>query len=545
MGWSWENCYVYPWPFFEVLRMAGDDTSGIKLETWLLIGFIVAMLLSTTVIIATSANKTTVYSAYVTDEEQNVQYQQVSSMRSSLGDDGMDYVIANTMSTPMLVNDWREPHRTMLVIAAPEKPFDNAEAEALHEFVTERGGKVIIAANSTNAQTVADKFDVKFFDAPVVDPNRYYEVASQTGEAEPADSRKLWAVAGVNKVWDDQFERRPYCSAESLQDSSKYSNCALPVLFHRPTAIQVLDNEDTSRNVKVLAHASGSAFIARENMDANDPDNPILGGNNTGLIIRMDYPGIEAIDQVKGVREGNVEVTGSIVFISDHSVLANHLWDYADAEVTGKQQCESGFYGERPCWDSLLSSTDGSGTDWNGNEDYFTTLIRDMMEHENEDISTVITSKNSNFYIVFDESRHVTSAMSSPFTEAMGAIVMLTSDTLLKWLIVLNLMALLSIAIMVVPEKENWRHVFDLTRFRERPNKVDPNQYLQRVRESMMAKVRQFNDLTRDEMARKTPGEIQSMVKDPRLIELLYSQQRSYSNEELRQLLQQIRRWGK
>ena len=269
--------------------MAEDDTSGIKLETWLLIGFIVAMLLSTTVIVATSANKTTVYSAYVTDEEQNVQYQQVSSMRDSLGDDGMDYVIANTMSTPMLVNDWREPHRTMLVIAAPEKPFDNAEAEALYEFVTERGGKVIIAANSTNAQTVADKFDVKFFDAPVVDPNRYYEVASQTGEAEPADSRKLWAVAGVNKVWDDQFERRPYCSAESLQDSSRYSDCALPVLFHRPTAIQVLDNEDTSRNVKVLAHASGSAFIARENMDANDPDNPILGGNNTGLIVRMDY----------------------------------------------------------------------------------------------------------------------------------------------------------------------------------------------------------------------------------------------------------------
>ena len=130
--------------------MAEEGTTGIKLETWLLVGFITAMLLSTTVIIATSANKTTVYSAYVTDEEQNVQYQQVSSMRDSLGEDGMDYVVANTMSTPMLVNDWREPHRTMLVIAAPEKPFDNAEADALHDFVTERGGKVIIAANSTN-----------------------------------------------------------------------------------------------------------------------------------------------------------------------------------------------------------------------------------------------------------------------------------------------------------------------------------------------------------------------------------------------------------
>ena len=106
--------------------MTEEGSTGIKLETWLLVGFIVAMLLSTTVIVITSSDKTTVYSAYVTDEDQNVQYQQVSSMRNSLGEDGMDYVVANTMSTPMLVNDWREPHRTMLVIAAPEKPFDNA-----------------------------------------------------------------------------------------------------------------------------------------------------------------------------------------------------------------------------------------------------------------------------------------------------------------------------------------------------------------------------------------------------------------------------------
>ena len=87
--------------------MTDESSTGIKLETWLLVGFIVAMLLSTTVIMITSSDKTTVYSAYVTDEEQNVQYQQVSSMRSSLGDGGMDYVVANTMSTPMLVNDWR------------------------------------------------------------------------------------------------------------------------------------------------------------------------------------------------------------------------------------------------------------------------------------------------------------------------------------------------------------------------------------------------------------------------------------------------------
>jgi hypothetical protein len=55
--------------------------------------------------------------------------------------------------------------------------------------------------------------------------------------------------------------------------------------------------------------------------------------------------------------------------------------------------------------------------------------------------------------------------------------------------------------------------------------------------------VRQFNDLTRDEFARKTPAEIMQMVRDPRLVELV-SSARSYSNEELREIIPIIRRWG-
>jgi hypothetical protein len=96
---------------------------------------------------------------------------------------------------------------------------------------------------------------------------------------------------------------------------------------------------------------------------------------------------------------------------------------------------------------------------------------------------------------------------------------------------------------MVVPEKENWRHVFDLTRFRERPTKLDPHQYQRRTREAFLAKVRNFNDLTRDEFARKSPAEIMQMVREPRLVELV-SSNRAYSNEELRELIPQIRRWG-
>jgi hypothetical protein len=114
----------------------------------------------------------------------------------------------------------------------------------------------------------------------------YYDVKDSNGVIQPDDSRKLWTVAGVNKVWTNQLEQRPYCTGDDLSDSDRYDDCALPVLFHRPTAMQVLDFDNEDRNVKILAHASGSSFIASENMDANDPDNAKPGGNNYWI----DYP---------------------------------------------------------------------------------------------------------------------------------------------------------------------------------------------------------------------------------------------------------------
>ena len=93
--------------------MAGEDASGIKLETWLMIEFVAALLLSTGLIVITSFDKNTVFSAYVKDStDDNIQLQQISLMLADLGEDGDRYDIANTMSTPMLVNDWRDPHRT-------------------------------------------------------------------------------------------------------------------------------------------------------------------------------------------------------------------------------------------------------------------------------------------------------------------------------------------------------------------------------------------------------------------------------------------------
>ncbi len=525
--------------------MAEAEKTKLSVEKKLLTCLVVSILLSTTLIVLASSSKETVFSPYVRDAEGDYQYQQLTKMRDSLGEDD-GYEIYNTMSTPMLVNDWQDPHRTMLIITAPEKPFDAAEASAIYDFVTEKGGKVILAASSTNAQRVAEEFGILYFDAPILDQKWFYEVANSVGEREPEDQTRLWSVASVNQDLDemDEASLRTPCT-EELVSNSQVDNCRMPVLFHSPTAIQVLDVEDDSREVSVLASASDQAFVARSGFDINNVANPKTG--KTDLMIRIDYPGIEAYDKTSDKDIDKVDVTGSIVFVSDHSVLANHLWDEADADLTGKQQCGSDLYPDNAhsCWDTDpdgLVAAQGD-TKWNGNQLYFRALIRDMMEFDNEELSTTITRNQDEFNIVFDESRHVSSALTQPFTEAIGAVVLLTSDTYLKWLIILNLFALLAIAIMVVPEKENWRHVFDLTRFRERPTKIDSSLYQVRVREAFLSKVRQFNDLTRDEFVRKTPAEIMQMVREPRLVELV-SSARSYSNEELREIIPIVRRWG-
>jgi hypothetical protein len=515
---------------------------------------IVTMMLTMTLV---AANKETHYSAYVTDApEEKDQLAQVTDMRNTLGpgagNDG--YKIRNTLSTPMLVNDWEEPHRTMLVIAGAEKPIDETEATAIHDFVTELGGKVIVATDGTNANRLAEKFGVTFFGEPLLDEDQNWRTYDDDGNPSAENPTNVWGISSIRTdiQSNEQLGVNPIgCTTEMLNEGSDaLDDCRIPVMFKAPTAMrwESVETDDPNhddyqrRDVSVLAMASVSACIDRIGTQSCDEfQNPL---SNLSLILRIDYPSIEVFDERRiadsdGSSYGSLDATGSIVFISDEEALSNRFWTAARAADTDvKSDCDME---STSCWQRHLAGDNA----WKGNEVYFSGLIRDMMEFDNEMLPYSIRLKADEFRIVFDESRHVTSALANPFTETMSTIVLLTSDDFLKWLIVLNLLLLLLVAIMVVPEKENWRHVFDLTRFRERPNKIDTSTYKQRMREALMTKVRIFYDLTRDEMAVKTPAEVQSMIGDPRLVELAYSQNVSYSPEKQRELLQTIRRWGK
>ena len=501
--------------------------------------------------------KDTSYSAYESDS-----LAQLSEMRCDLGDNldqctddsnDLGYFTANTMSTPMLVNDWKDPHRTMLVVVSPEKPIDETAADAIYDFVTEKGGKVIVAADNTNANRLASKFGVSYFDKPLLDQNQHWLEYNDDDTVKDPVWQNVWSVASVENDVNEMEAgaARKGCSDVQISNNDLSQECRIPVMFRSPTGIRFeptaedlpQSNPDTQREVNILATASSSAFIdIIGNGDSSDARNPAPG--DLALMVRIDYPGISVFDKVTG-KGGfsdleEIDVTGSIVFVSDDEAFSDRLWDFDTAALTGMRSSCEGIV-ESKCWMNEINDNN----DWNGNSVYFQMLVHSMMEFDNFQLSSQIRQDNSNFRIVFDESRHVTGTISAPFVAGMSTVVLLTSNTFLKWLVVLNVGLLLLVSMMVIPEKENWRHVFDLTRFNQRPKKLDPSTYRLRVKQSLFTKVRVHHDLTRDQMASKPPAEVQAMIGDPRLVELAYSQSRTYSPQELRQLMVAIRKWGK
>ena len=498
--------------------------------------------------------KETAYSAY---EKENLY--QVSDMRESFEEEFVEsrnqgYYVANTMSTPMLVNDWKDPHRTLLAIMGPEKPIDETEADEIYRFVTEKGGKVIVASDNTNANRLASMFGITFFDSPLYDEKQHWVYTQQSEQT--IDWKNVWTASSVGQDVDDMSPGALMqgCTAFQIQNPDGLRDCRLPVMYKSPTGLKfeplLKDIEEPDhRRVMTLGKASPSAFIdIKGDGDATNPENPAPG--DLRLMMRFDYPGIKVFDKTPvddrgafSAGVGEIEVTGSIVFVSDEEAFSNMLWELDDAEEQGlSRDCSAiGDYTRNNCWTQEILNNN----DWNGNERFFKLLVYDMMEFDNVNLSAPIRSDPGNFQIVFDESRHVTGIISAPFVETMGTVVLLTSNQFLKWLVVLNVGLLLLVAMMVVPEKENWRHVFDLTKFNQRPEKLDPATYRDRVRRSLLTKVRIHHDLTRDQMAQTPPPEVQAMIGDPRLVELAYSQSRTYTPQELRKLMQAIRRWGK
>ena len=438
--------------------MAEDERGGFEFSTYIIGAIAVTVVLLLLLPMLFVIGKSTAYSAY-----ENQELYQVSDMRESLSSegDGEGYFIANTMSTPMLVNDWKDPHRTMLLIIAPEKPIDETEADAIYDFVTQKGGKVIVAADGTNANRLASKFGVTYFGFPLQDENQHYLEYDSENEPYYPSWQNVWSAAAVQEDVNQMQAGAANQGCSEFQIVNKNpTSCRIPVMFRSPTGMKYEPSErdithPDERDVNILATASSSAFIdLMGDGDASNPLNPAPG--DLSLVIRFDYHNITAYDKVREGQSGisgdiaELGVTGSIVFVADEEAFSNKLWTLSQASSGDRKLSDSceGVVGS--CWMQEIHDNNH----WLGNEIYFNLLIDSMMEHDNIGLSGEIRNDKSNFQVVFDESRHITGVVSAPFVESMGTVVLLTSNNFLKWLVVLNVGLLLLVAMMVVPQKE-------------------------------------------------------------------------------------------
>ncbi len=219
--------------------------------------------------------KDTAYSAYETGEDY-----QVNKMRDSFDyDEG--YYVANTMSTPMLVNDWKDPHRTLLAVIGPEKPIDDTEAQEIYKFVTEKGGKVIVAADNTNANRLAVLFGVRYFNSPMLDEKQHFVVNDQENSI---SWKNVWTAASVGQDVDQMSPGALMqgCSTFQIENPDGLNDCRLPVMFRAPTALKFepLLKDATHpdhREIMTLGKASSSAFIDVANdQDPTNLENPTI-----------------------------------------------------------------------------------------------------------------------------------------------------------------------------------------------------------------------------------------------------------------------------
>ena len=121
-----------------------------------------------------------------------------------------------------------------------KKPIDETAADAIYDFVTEKGGKVIVAADNTNANRLASKFGVSYFDKPLLDQNQHWLEYNDDDTVKDPVWQNVWSVASVENDVNEMEAgaARKGCSDVQISNNDLSQECRIPVMFRSPTGIR-------------------------------------------------------------------------------------------------------------------------------------------------------------------------------------------------------------------------------------------------------------------------------------------------------------------
>jgi hypothetical protein len=288
------------------------------------------------------------------------------------------------------------------------------------------------------------------------------------------------------------------------------------------------------------------------------------------------------------VRELNPEADktitelGSIVFISDPSIFMNDLyslnhisydvnlpWDPQgnglDDDGDGLVDEDREILRETPGVSSPIESDpkidnndllDNTGDFWSQAEvDDYEWLSSDMagkpkVDYDNQQFLLDLirhvcpADEGETNLVLIDESRHkVDAEYLKPLYKTMEVTGFLSSSPYYAYPIVLSIGFLLIFGVLLIKDKENWAHSFNISLLVPRKTiPADTRLQTTKLRIALKEKLRLVRGLSPEEFASLNERTIISTVKDPELVELLQNMERTYTSQEIQRLMEKVKK---
>ncbi len=174
----------------------------------------------------------------------------------------------------------------------------------------------------------------------------------------------------------------------------------------------------------------------------------------------------------------------------------------------------------------------------------------DMLKHNPNNkafmiqlVNRVMDKKDS--LILFDESRHEHIPSQEVVYKNIETVAVMSSWFWPTVMTIVSMVMIFGIVVYSSQDKESWIHRFDVSAFSRRFNPPERlNVQTERARSALMLKVRMMYSYSTEEMAALESDQVRSMIKDKDLTELALNPNQSWTQQELRVVIQRIKEWG-
>ena len=495
----------------------------------------------------------------------------LSAFRQDINDMGIK--TKSLVSSPLLLEELEDPRNVTFVIAgverdtislpqfsgesvvtfASEDGYSPSEVDAIVDFVI-KGGTVIVFEDYGYANTIAEKFGVKFkraqlydtvyvheldynyiwtcmqlapcgMNGTVLDPTTI-ESHSRWNSTDPLSGRHICAV------WADLMalngttitkDEAGLC-AQHHQDGLIRYNASYQMLLNNITSIDI---DETNKHSAMITQGIRAVSSSEATIDVNGDGEIWIGSG-----LNADTPDLWgqfnlSIEVCASVTCSPFEGGGRVHFVADGSTLINAIYDY--------EGFNRGDYG--PVSNEMPA---------NDNRKWALDVIAESLMALDPATGMPLGEASPTAMVIFDESRHVQSNVATDtYNMLYFVLVYFTGEGLAKLLLFIGLFVLFEGVLLKKKDPDPWRHVFSIIYY----GFGDANRYSyyaknNKIKQVFLSKVRNQNGLTREEFDSMPARELQAMIADPVLVKFVF-ENKTFTLEQTVAIVKRVKVWGR